>query len=89
MRKTTSLDFDEKIQFNIGGNIGTGPSKNCFYSNDLFLKEDFGGPVETKDLTSRLSGFSGDIWERGSYTKGTENGRYRSDNYTLIRLNVL
>ena len=22
MRKTTSLDFDEKIQFNIGGNIG-------------------------------------------------------------------
>lgn len=70
----------------IGGNIGTGPSKNCFYSKDLFLKEDFGGPVETKDLTSRLSGFSGDIWERGSYTKGTENGRYRSDNYTLIRL---
>ena len=50
------------------------------------MKEDFGGPVETKDLTSRLSGFSGDIWERGSYTKGTENGRYRSDNYTLIRL---
>lgn len=70
----------------IGGNIGTGPSKNCFYSKDFFLKEDFGGPVETKDLTSRLSGFSGDIWERGSYTKGTENGRYRSDNYTLIRL---
>lgn len=70
----------------IGGNIGTGPSKNCFYSKDLFLKEDFGGPVETKDLTSRLSGFSGDIWERGSYTKGTENGRYRSDNYTLISL---
>lgn len=70
----------------IGGNIGTGPSKNCFYSKDLFLMEDFGGPVETKDLTSRLSGFSGDIWERGSYTKGTENGRYRSDNYTLIRL---
>lgn len=70
----------------IGGNIGTGPSKNCFYSKDLFLKEDFGGPVETKDLTSRLYGFSGDIWERGSYTKGTENGRYRSDNYTLIRL---
>ena len=50
------------------------------------MKEDFGGPVETKDLTSRLSGFSGDIWERGSYTKGTENGRYRSDNYTLISL---
>lgn len=70
----------------IGGNIGTGPSENCFYSKDLFLKEDFGGPVETKDLTSRLSGFSGDIWERGSYTKGTENGRYRSDNYTLISL---
>lgn len=70
----------------IGGNVGTGPSKNCFYSKDLFLKEDFGGPVETKDLTSRLSGFSGDIWERGSYTKGTENGRYRSDNYTLISL---
>lgn len=70
----------------IGGNIGTGPSKNCFYSKDLFLVEDFGGPVETKDLTSRLSGFSGDIWERGSYTKGTENGRYRSDNYTLISL---
>lgn len=70
----------------IGGNIGTGPSKNCFYSKDFFLKEDFGGPVETKDLTSRLSGFSGDIWERGGYTKGTENGRYRSDNYTLIRL---
>lgn len=70
----------------IGGNIGTGPSKNCFYSKDLFLKEDFGGPVETKDLTSRLFGFSGDIWERGSYTKGTENGRYRSDNYTLISL---
>lgn len=70
----------------IGGNIGTGPSKNCFYSKDFFLKEDFGGPVETKDLTSRLSGFSGDIWERGSYTKGTENGRYRSDNYTLISL---
>lgn len=70
----------------IGGNIGTGPSKNCFYSKDFFLKEDFGSPVETKDLTSRLSGFSGDIWERGSYTKGTENGRYRSDNYTLIRL---
>lgn len=70
----------------IGGNIGTGPSKNCFYSKDLFLNEDFGGPVETKDLTSRLSGFSGDIWERGSYTKGTENGRYRSDNYTLISL---
>lgn len=70
----------------IGGNIGTGPSKNCFYSKDFFFKEDFGGPVETKDLTSRLSGFSGDIWERGSYTKGTENGRYRSDNYTLIRL---
>lgn len=70
----------------IGGNIGTGPSKNCFYSKDLFLKEDFGGPVETKDLTSRLYGFSGDIWERGSYTKGTENGRYRSDNYTLISL---
>lgn len=70
----------------IGGNIGTGPSKNCFYSKDFFLKEDFGGPVETKDLTSRLSGFSGDIWERGSYTKGTENGRYRSDKYTLISL---
>lgn len=70
----------------IGGNIGTGPSKNCFYSKDFFLKEDFGGPVETKDLTRRQSGFSGDIWERGSYTKGTENGRYRSDNYTLISL---
>lgn len=71
---------------NIGGNVGTGPSKKCFYSKDLFLKDDFGGPVETKDLTSRLSGFSGDIWERGSYTEGTENGRYRSDNYTLISL---
>lgn len=70
----------------IGGNIGTGPSKNCFYSKDLFLKEDFGGPVVTEDLTRRQSGFSGDIWERGSYTKGTENGRYRSDNYTLISL---
>lgn len=71
---------------NIGGNIGTGPSTNCFYSKDLFLVDDFGGPVETKDLTRRQSGFSGDIWERGSYTEGTENGRYRSDNYTLISL---
>ena len=70
----------------IGGNIGTGPSENCFYSKDLFLVEDFGGPVVTEDLTRRQSGFSGDIWERGSYTKGTENGRYRSDNYTLISL---
>ena len=71
---------------NVGGIVGTGSSTKCYYSNDLFLVNDFGGPVKTKDLTSRQSGFSRDIWETGSYTTGTENGRYRSDNYTLISL---
>ncbi len=71
---------------NVGGIVGTGPSTKCFYSKDLFLVNEFGGPVKTEDLTSRQSGFSRDIWETGSYTTGTENGRYRSDNYTLISL---
>lgn len=70
----------------VGGIVGTGSSKECYYSNDLFLVNEFGGPVKTKNLTSRQSDFSGDIWETGSYTTGTANGRYRSDNYTLISL---
>ena len=70
----------------VGGIVGTGSSTTCYYSNDLFLVNEFGGPVKTQNLTSRQSDFSGDIWETGSYTTGTANGRYRTDNYTLISL---
>ncbi len=70
----------------VGGIVCTGPSTTCYYSNDLFLVNEFGGPVKTQNLTSRQSDFSGDIWETGSYTTGTANGRYRTDNYTLISL---
>lgn len=75
--------------------LNAGTITGCYNNAPVTGKESAGGvcgknsgTVQMSYNTGAVTGTlkTGGVWERGSYTKGTENGRYRSDNYTLISL---
>lgn len=77
MRKTTSLDFDEKIQFNIGGNIGDLVNLDWSYNTeatfdyDNILKLNYEGKED--DIVKKVEAGNVSLPLTGTLISGGQN----------------